>query len=164
MPTNGENIKTRFDLYDTVGYCLVADNINEVTYQTPFGWPYDFYTTTTKDEIKVRNKVYDEPEIEYTKVAEMLLQRYEDEKKGIKNDYLFHYVVVPENTMYTIDLDTVLQYTYQETKWPVTTVGDQQPKRKLVYKVPINEWKSRPCDCSKYDDLIIRGMKKYNIN
>lgn len=163
MPTNGEAIRTKFDLLDTVGYCLVETTLNEISYQTPFGLHYDFYTSTTKNEIKVRNKAYNEPEIEYTKVAEMLLQRYEDERNNIKNKYLFRYVVVPENKVYTVDLDTVLKHKYETVNWPKTTVGDKKKKTKLVYKVPLNEWESSYCDCTMYDKWIEKGMKKYNI-
>lgn len=164
MQINNEPITTKFDLYDTVGYCIVSSTLDEVTYQTPFGWPYDFSTSESKDEIKVRNRAYDTLDVEYTKCSELYLQEYEDRKKGVDCTYIIHYVIKNDNTMYTIDLHSIIDnHTYEAVEWPTTTVGDQQTKRKLVYKVPINEWKSSYCDCSAYDDLIKRGMKKYNI-
>ena len=164
MPNNNEPITTKFDLFDTVGYYIVSKTLDEVTYQTPFGWPYDYYTNTTKGEIKVRNRAYDTLDVEYSKCSELYLQEYEDRKKGVDCTYLIHYVIKNENTMYTIDLHSIIDnHTYEAVEWPTTTVGDQRTKTKVVYKIPINEWKSSYCDCSAYDDLIIRGMKKYNI-
>ncbi len=164
MPINNEPITTKFDLFDTVGYITVANTYNEVTYQTPFGWHYDFYTSTTKDEIKVRNRAYDTLDVEYSKCSELYLQEYEDRKKCVDCTYLIHYVIKSENKMYTIDLHSIIDnHTYEAVEWPSTTVGDQQTKTKLVYKIPINEWKSSYCDCSAYDNLISKGMNKYNI-
>lgn len=164
MLINNEPIITEFDLRDTVGYCIVTKALGTETYQTPFGYPYDFYTNTTKDEIKVRNKAYKTLDVEYSKLGELLLEEYEDKKRGANYKYLIHYVVVPENKMYTIELHSIIDnHTYEVVEWPESTCGNKDKKKKLIYKIPINEWKSTPCDCTNYNNWIIKGKLKYKI-
>lgn len=166
MPTNGEKISKTYDLYDTVAYVITAPTVqDEISYQTPFGWHYDYYTSSTKSEIKVRTSNYNELEIPFTKVAEMLLERYNDRKKGLLNlKYIFQCPIVPENKIYTVDLDTVLECEYNSYERPKSTVdGKKEWITKLEYRIPIDKWSVADCDCSKYDEYIKKGKIKYNI-
>lgn len=164
MPTNAQRPQNIFDLSDTVAYIITATATDAVTYQTPFGWHYDYQTEDTKAEIKVRTALYDELELPYKKVAELWLEKYNDEKLDRNYYYIFQCPVIPENKIYTVDLDTVMQCGYSEYKRPKYTVdGKKEWQTTLEYRIPLDKWKCEYCDCTRYWEYMDKGAAKYDI-
>lgn len=164
MPTNGQKPKTMYDLMDTVAYIVTAPIEDQITYQEPFGWHYDYHTQDKKVEVKVRTELYDEMELPFEKVGSMLLERFNDERLGKKFKYLFVCPVITQNKAYIVDLDTVLQCECREVRRPKSTVdGKKDIMTRLQYYIPLAKWQCVPCDCTKYWDYVSKGADKYNI-
>ena len=172
LKLNG-TISNNYDLYDTVALVITAPTVpdNWVVHQTAPGARYDYYATdgkevTVRAEIKARNATYLTMEIPYHKVKAMQEIRNKDIEKG-KTDiqYLFQMPIIPNNELWSISLDDVLQCPVEECQRPEKTVDTthQDNVTRYQYQVPENMFTKISCDTSKYNYYIEKGKEKYGL-